>query len=89
VGNAAALLLVKPCCSKVYPEVRSELAAQTLRDAKIKFEFKLTIPFTLTSAAMICVPWRGFRWAKRRKPSGTSCSPPNNRHLPVLVPAAK
>jgi hypothetical protein len=47
VGNAAALLLVRACCSEVYSEVGSELAAQTLRDAAIRFEFKLTVPFII------------------------------------------
>ncbi|MHB8085057.1 MAG: DUF1893 domain-containing protein [Dehalococcoidia bacterium] len=47
VGNAAALLLVKAGCSDVYSEIGSELAARTLNDAGIKFEFKLTVPFII------------------------------------------
>jgi hypothetical protein len=47
VGNAAALLLVRACCSEVYSEVGSELAAHTLLDAGIKFEFKLKVPFII------------------------------------------
>ncbi len=50
VGNAAALLLVKARCSEVYSEVGSELAAHTLRDAGITFEFKLTVPFIVNQS---------------------------------------
>jgi hypothetical protein len=47
VGNAAALLLVKAGCSDVYSEIGSELAAHTLNDAGIIFEFKQTVPFII------------------------------------------
>ena len=47
VGNAAALLMVKARCSELYSDIGSELAARTLHEAGIGFNFKLTVPFII------------------------------------------
>jgi len=45
VGNAAALLLVKAACRKVYSSLGSELAARTLSDHAIEYHFSETVPY--------------------------------------------
>jgi len=45
VGNAAALLLVKAACRKVYSSLGSELAARTLSNHAIEYHFSETVPY--------------------------------------------
>ena len=45
VGNAAALLLVKAACRKVYSPLGSELAARTLSNHAIEYHFSETVPY--------------------------------------------
>ncbi len=47
VGNAAALLLGRIFCSKVYAVVGSNLAAQSLRRLRIDFAFESLVPCIL------------------------------------------
>ena len=45
VGNAAALLLVKAACRRVYSSLGSELAARTLSNHAIEYHFSETVPY--------------------------------------------
>ena len=44
VGNAAALLLKKALCSRVYSPLGSELAVKTLSSYGIKYHFTKVVP---------------------------------------------
>jgi len=45
VGNAAALLLVKADCRKVYSPLGSELAARTLDSHAVEYHFTEIVPY--------------------------------------------
>jgi len=45
VGNAAALLLVKGNCRKVYSPLGSELAARTLNNHAVEYHFTEVVPY--------------------------------------------
>lgn len=45
VGNAAALLLVKASCRKVYSPLGSELAARTLDYHAVEYNFTEVVPY--------------------------------------------
>ena len=45
VGNAAALLLKKILCHAIYSSLGSELAAETLRNFDISYQFMETAPY--------------------------------------------
>lgn len=50
VGNAAALLLKKALCSKVYSPVASEIAVKTLDALGISYFFQKVVPYILNQA---------------------------------------
>ena len=50
VGNAAALLLRKALCGKIYSPLGSELAVKTLSHYGIKYHFTEVVPYIQNSA---------------------------------------
>ena len=50
VGNAAAMLLKKAACRKVYSIVGSEIAAETLKRLGIAHSFLKVVPFIINRA---------------------------------------
>lgn len=44
-GNAASLLLTRISCRRVHSDLGSRLAAETLRDHGIDYEFEETVPY--------------------------------------------
>jgi hypothetical protein len=47
MGNAAALLAVKVCCTEVYSPLGSDLAVKTLDRYKIRHHLGTTVPFIM------------------------------------------
>jgi len=55
VGNAAALLMIKARCGRVYSPIGSELAAKSFRANNIEYYFDHTVPYIQrASSAEMC-----------------------------------